>query len=264
MDRVDTSGGVARGVRGRFLDETGEPGVRFEIKAKLVIVACGSMHTPMLLKASGLDSPHIGKNLTLHPCVRVGALFAEAVNGWDGAMQSAYSDHYEKDGIILNGVYAPVNVLAAAFPGVGSAHKRLVHQMPNLGFFGGMVHDEAGGTVRRGFGREPIITYRMVPRDKERLLRCITILGKMAFAAGAKEVLAPVFGMPSIKSEAELVALEQSPPKMHRIECLAFHPLGSAKMSVDARAGVVKPSGEHGPFRICSSSTEACCPRALA
>ncbi len=244
VDRVDTSGGVARGVRGRFLDEAGEPGVPFEVRAKIVVVACGSMHTPVLLKNSGLGGHNIGRHLTLHPAVRVGALFDEAVNGWDGAMQSAFSDHYLDDGITLNGVYAPVNVLAAAFPGVGRAHKALVHQMPNLGFFGAMVHDEGGGTVRRGLGREPVITYRMAARDKTRLLRSITILGKMAFAAGAKEVFAPVFGMPTLKSVAELEALEASPPKAHKIECLAFHPLGSAKMSAREDDGVVSPTGE--------------------
>jgi choline dehydrogenase-like flavoprotein len=244
VERVDTAGGVARGVRGRFLDETGEPSVRFEVRAKLVVVACGSMHTPLLLKASGLTSPHVGKHLTLHPCVRVGGVFDDEVNGWDGALQSAYSDHFMHEGIVLNGVYAPVNVLAAAFPGVGRAHKKLVHQMPNLGFFGGMVHDEGGGVVRRGFGREPVVTYRMIPRDKARLLKCITILGKMAFAAGAKEVLAPIFGLPPVKSVEQLEAIEERPPKAHKIECLAFHPLGSAKMSRDEKDGVVKPTCE--------------------
>ena len=31
---------------------------------------------------------------------------------------------------------------------------------------------------------------------------------------------------------------------MRRIECTAFHPLGSAKMSTDPRGGVVRESGE--------------------
>ncbi|MGL1437427.1 GMC family oxidoreductase N-terminal domain-containing protein, partial [Vibrio parahaemolyticus] len=48
----------------------GEPDVRFEVRAKLVVVACGSMHTPLLLRQSGLGSQHIGRHLTLHPAVR--------------------------------------------------------------------------------------------------------------------------------------------------------------------------------------------------
>jgi len=102
----------------------------------------------------------------------------------------------------------------------------------------------ASRDLRRGLGREPVITYRMAALDKTRLLRTITILGKMAFAAGAKEVFAPVFGLPTLKSVAELEALEASPPKAHKIECLAFHPLGSAKMSAREDDGVVSPTGE--------------------
>lgn len=245
VERIDIRGGQARGVRGRFLDgTTGEPRVRFEVRAKLVVVACGSMHTPILLRQSGLDSPHIGRHLTLHPAVRIGALFDEAVDGWDGALQSVYTDHLLDQGIWLNGVYSPVNVLAAAFPGIGREHRRLVKNMPNLAFFGGMVHDDGGGSVRRWLSREPLVTYRMVRRDKDRLLKTIHVLGSMAFAAGAREVLLPVFGSPTIKKREDLDFLLEDKLAANRVECMAFHPLGSARMATDAREGVVKPTGE--------------------
>lgn len=248
VQRIEITGGKARGVRGRFLDGiTGEPGVPFEIRAKVVVVACGSMHTPILLRRSGLDSVHIGRHLTLHPGVRIGALFDEAVDGWDGALQSVYSDHYLSEGIWLNGVYTAVNVLAAAFPGIGREHRRLVKNIPNLAFFGGMVHDDGGGQVRRWLSREPLVTYKMIRRDKDRLLKTIQILGKMAFGAGAREVLLPIFGMGTIKTAKELDFLTPGAGNKlaaSRIECMAFHPLGSAKMSTVREAGVVKPTGE--------------------
>jgi choline dehydrogenase-like flavoprotein len=245
VERVDIAGGRARGVRGRFLDqETGEPRVPFEVRAKIVVVACGSMHTPILLRKSGLDDRDIGRHLTLHPAFRVSAIFDEAVHGWDGSLQSVYSDHFLHEGITLVGVYSAVNVLAAAFPGIGREHRRLVKRLPNLAVFGGMVHDDGGGQVRRWLSREPLITYRMSPRDKARLVRGMQIVGQMAFAAGAKEVMLPLFGAGTIKSERELDFLTERPPDARRIECMAFHPLGSAKMSADPRRGVVRPSGE--------------------
>jgi len=210
-------------------------------------VACGSMHTPILLRKSGLSSVHIGRHLTLHPAVRIGALFDEQVDGWDGALQSVYSDHYLSEGLWLNGVYSAVNVLAAAFPGIGPEHRRLVKSMPNLAFFGGMVHDDGGGQVRRWLSREPLITYKMIRRDKDRLLKMIQILGKMAFGAGAREVLLPIFGSHAIKSVKELDFLTPGTGNtLHasKIECMAFHPLGSAKMSTARETGVVKPTGE--------------------
>src|SRR5207248_7665314 len=126
-----------------------EPRVPFVVRAKLVVVACGSLHTPILLRKSGLDHHDIGRHLTLHPAFRVSALFDEHVGGWDGALQSVYSDHFVHDGITLIGAYSAVNMLAAAFPGVGNEFRRRVEQMPHLAVFGGMVHDDSGGRVRR-------------------------------------------------------------------------------------------------------------------
>jgi choline dehydrogenase-like flavoprotein len=244
VERVDVTSGVARGVRGRLLGEDGEPGVPFEVHAKVVVVACGSLHTPLLLRASGVDSKHVGRHMTIHPGFRVGAVFDERVEGWDGALQSVFSDHFAAEGITLVSVYPPVSILSAAFPGVAAHHRAHVHKMPNLAVFGGMIHDEGGGRVRRWLGREPLVTYRMAPRDRPRLLRGIEIVARMGFAAGAREIAMPIFGIDTLKSERELDELMARPPAMQRIECTAYHPLGTAKMSVDARAGVVRESGE--------------------
>jgi choline dehydrogenase-like flavoprotein len=245
VEKIEVAGGRAKGVRGRFLDaETGEPRVAFVVRAKVVVVACGSLHTPVLLRRSGIDHVDIGRHLTLHPAFRVAAIFDEHVAGWDGALQSIYSDHFLKDGITLIGAYSPVNVLAAAFPGVGEPFRRRAQAMPNLAIFGGMVHDDSGGQVRRWISREPLILYRMHKRDRARLMRGIQIVGKMAFAAGAREVMLPIFGTPGFTREADLDFLTERPPPARRVECMAFHPLGSAKMSARERGGVVKPSGE--------------------
>ncbi len=245
VERVDVTGGRARGVSGRFFDqETGEPRVPFEIRARLVVVACGSLHTPLLLRASGLGGPHIGRHMTLHPAFRVAAVFDEEIDGWDGAMQSAFIGDLMHEGLIFNSVYSAPNILAAAFPGVGKDHVRLTNKVRNLAVFGGMVHDDEGGTVRRWFGREPLLTYRMGGRDRERMWKGMALLGRWAFAAGAKEVLLPIFGSEPVTKPKELDELEKHPPKANRVECMSFHPLGTAKMSVDPRHGVVKPTGE--------------------
>jgi choline dehydrogenase-like flavoprotein len=245
VERVVVEGGAARGVRGRLLDaRTGEPGVRFDVRARAVVVACGSLHTPILLVKSGLGGRHVGRHLTLHPSFRVGALFDERVEGWDGAMQSVYSDHYAPSGLTLVGAYTAPNVLAAAFPGVGPAHRARVRSVPNLAFFGAMIHDDAGGRVRRWLSREPLVTYRMSDRDRARMWRGIAVLGDLAFAAGAREVLLPMFGADPIRSPADLRRLVERPPSARKIECMSFHPLGTARMSARREAGVVDARGE--------------------
>jgi choline dehydrogenase-like flavoprotein len=246
VERIHIERGAARGVRGRFLDaETGEPGIRFDIRARAVVVACGSLHTPGLLQKSGVSGGgHVGHHMTLHPAFRIGALFDERVEGWDGAMQSVYSDHFSEEGLTLLGIYTAPNILAAAFPGVGREHRRIVRSLPNLAFFGGMIHDDAGGRVRRWFSREPLVTYRMNERDRKRMWRGIEILGEMAFAAGARQVLLPIFGAAPISRPEDLRDLVARPPPARKVECMSFHPLGSARMSAAAKDGVVKSTGE--------------------
>jgi choline dehydrogenase-like flavoprotein len=235
--------GRARGVEGSLLDAEGRQGAALRVDAERVIVACGSQHTPLLLRRSGISSPHLGRHLTLHPAVRVGAIFDARVDGWDGAMQSVYSDHFAREGITLIGIYSAPNVLAAALPGLGRDLKRMVERLPHLALFGAMVHDEGSGVVRRWVGREPLVTYRMIQRDRARLLRAIEILGDMAFAAGAREVLLPIFGAPPVRSRAELARAIQAMPSMRSVECAAFHPLGSARMSATKETGVVSREG---------------------
>jgi choline dehydrogenase-like flavoprotein len=249
VERVLFEGDRAAGVEGVFLG--GHPVTRsttkkpFSIRAGTVVIAGGTLHSPLLLMESGIGSKHLGRHITLHPSVRVGAIFPDRMAGWDGALQSVYSDHYEREGITLVGVYTPVNVLAAGFPGVGPGHRRYVQQMPNFGVFGGLVHDEGGGVLRPPvIGREGLLTYDMAPRDLLRMRRTMTILGEMAFAAGATEVHLPVFGSPAMKDVTTLRTFEHEPLDPRRIESVSFHPLGSARMANDPRRGVVAPSGE--------------------
>jgi choline dehydrogenase-like flavoprotein len=244
--RVIEENGRAAGLTGHFLDAMGKRSHRFVIRAPVVIAACGTLHTPLLLEASGVGrrSDFLGQRITLHPGVRCVALFDERLDGWDGALQSVYSDHFDHQGIRLVGVYSSVNVLASGMPGVGPKLRRMAREIPHLGVFGAMIHDEGGGRVRAGLSREPILTYEMAPLDLERLRRSITILAEIALAAGAREVFPSVVGADPIRTMDDARALERRPLDPRRIECMAFHPLGSARASNDSRRGVVDQSGE--------------------
>lgn len=247
VDRILVSNGRAAGVEGRLLGgENGAPSHRFRVRAPLVVAACGTLHTPLLLHRSGVGkrSGVLGKNCTVHPAARIVARFDDRLNGWDGALQSVYSDHFAKEGIKLVGVYSAPNVLAAGLPGVGPELRRRARQLPFCGVFGAMIHDEGGGTVRPGPGREPMLWYAMAPRDLARLRRAMTILAEVAIAAGAREVFSPVFGFPAITSVEQARALEKERIDARRIECMAFHPLGSARVANDPRGGVVDQNGE--------------------
>jgi choline dehydrogenase-like flavoprotein len=66
---------VAVGVQGTWTSRDANQGTHGEplvkrtviIKAKKVVVSCGSLQSPLLLLRSGLNNPSIGRNLYLHP-----------------------------------------------------------------------------------------------------------------------------------------------------------------------------------------------------
>ena len=123
---------------------TGAAGARLRVRARRVILSAGAWHSPVLLKKSGVggDSDQVGRNLTLHPSFRVMARFHQRVEGWRGALQSAYSDAFEKQGFTLMSVYAPPGVLAATMPGIGEEQVPDARHVPHLAMFGGLIHDE--------------------------------------------------------------------------------------------------------------------------
>ena len=244
VERIDITGGTARGVRGRFLDGvTGEPRCASRCaRSSSSSRADRCTRRSFSGRAASTRSTLAGTSRSTPPSASAPSSTKRSTAGMARSRASTPITS-SREGIWLNGVYSPVNVLAAAFPGVGREHRRLVKQMPNLAFFGGMVHDDGGGQVRRWLSREPLVTYKMVKRDKARLLKAIHILGRMAFAAGAREVLTPVFGLPTVKKEKDLDFLLEDKIPASKVECMAFHPLGSAKMATTPEAGVVKPNG---------------------
>jgi choline dehydrogenase-like flavoprotein len=245
VERIVIDGGRAVGVRGRVLGgRRGKPQAPFAVHAKAVVVAAGALHTPLLLRASGLRSRAIGRNLSLHPGFAVGALSKTRLDGWRGAMQSAYTDHLAPEGILMLSMFADPSMIASRMPGVGRAHMSYARRVPNTALFAGLVRDSGRGVVRRGFGREPIITYRMTPHDKANFVRAFCTVGEMALAGGAEEVMLPIRGLGPIRSVSELREVAARPPRASRFHAISFHPLCTARMGRSPAHDVVAENGE--------------------
>ncbi|MFO0750764.1 MAG: hypothetical protein U1F43_34605 [Myxococcota bacterium] len=125
--------------------------------------------------------------MTLHPSFRMLARFDEPVRGWEGSLQSAFSDAFMAEGLTLVSLFLPVGVIAATMPGIGKEHARRAADIDKMSVFGGLVHDEGGGVVRRApLGREPIVTYRMTPANRAMIPKVLRKMAGIYFAAGAR------------------------------------------------------------------------------
>ena len=246
VDKVMSRSGRAVGVTGRLLNgPNGTLGSELTVHARRVVLACSAWYTPLILERSGVGkrSKVLGKRMTLHPGFRMMARFDEDVRGWHGAMQSAFSDAFEEAGATLVSVFIPPSVIGATMPGIGPAHHVRAQQLPNIAMFGGMIHDEGGGTVRRGFGREPIVTYRMAREDRPKVSATVRALGETYLAAGAKEVFPPLLGLPGGLSADAFRKLDLDAIPMSRFETSSQHPLGTARMGKDPVNAVVDADG---------------------
>ncbi len=217
-------GGRARGVLARM-----PSGRMLEVRAPTVIVACGTVHTPLLLRRSRLpdDSAQRGRNLALHPATAAFALMDEPVDMARGVPQSFYVDEFAGEGIMFEGVAGPPAYAAMSLPLTGEAHARAMADYRRLAQFGLMVSDESRGRVGTLAGR-PVIRYSLCERDLAKFRHGLARLEELFLAAGARQVHLP---LPAGVRPADATARD--------LKLMAFHPLGTARAHARAGHGVV-------------------------
>lgn len=235
--RIVFRGRRAVGVEGRLAS-----GARVTVHAPRVVLAGGAWHDPLVLRRSGIRHGALGRHMTLHPSIRMMARFAEPVHGWEGALQSAYSPSFMRDGLTLVSLFVPPGVIASAMPGIGPEHVQRAAELQHVAMFGGLLHDEGGGRVFSGPGREPIVTYHMAREDRARLPEAVKKMAAIFFAAGAIECFTPVLGLGPITPE-RLRHLDLSRVPGRRYECSSQHPLGTCRMGPDPKTSVVDARG---------------------
>ncbi|MFL5887336.1 MAG: GMC family oxidoreductase N-terminal domain-containing protein, partial [Thermoleophilaceae bacterium] len=69
--RILTENGRAAGVEAVYTGDDGMEQRRVTVRAPRVVVACGALESPALLKRSGIGGPAAGDYLRLHPCCAV-------------------------------------------------------------------------------------------------------------------------------------------------------------------------------------------------
>lgn len=222
--RVLVRGGRARGVQASL-----DGGVRLDVHAPEVIVAAGTIHTPLLLERSGLGgaSGQLGQNLALHPATGAFARMEEIVDMARGVPQSFYIDEFSAQGIMFEGVAGPPSYVAMSLPLMGARHAEAMADYRRLAQFGLMVSDSSRGSVRSVAGR-PLVRYDLVGADLARFRTGLARMRELFEAAGAREVYLPL--PPGVEPECA---------RVQDLKLMAFHPLGTARADARPTHGVV-------------------------
>jgi choline dehydrogenase-like flavoprotein len=237
VERVLVDHGRARGVRAQMASGAG-----VEVSSPRVIVAAGTIHTPLLLARSeiGKRSGQLGANLSLHPATAMFARMEEIVDMAHGVPQSFYVDEFAQEGVIFEGVAGPPAYAAMSLPLTGARHAEAMANYRHLAQFGVMVSDSSRGSVRAVAGR-PLIRYDLTNADLRRFRIGIARMRELFEAAGAREIFLP---LPSG------VAPERA--RLRDLKLMAFHPLGTARADARPTHGVIDGElalhGVHGVY----------------
>jgi len=220
-DDSDAGDRTVTGVRGLWTSRDSNGGVadpnrrRREviIEAPRVIVAAGTIASPLLLRRSGLNNAHIGRHLHLHPVSFLGAIWDEDVRPWEGGILTAVVNEFENldgDGYgakleattMLPGLFLPF------FPWKsGLEFKEFAAKMKRMTGYISLARDRYGGRIYP----DPVdgrcrVQYSPSKYDREHILEGITRLAEIAYVEGAREIFTAVPGLePFVRPSSEPV-----------------------------------------------------------
>ncbi len=263
-ERVMVEHGRAKGVRART-----RQGHQVTVRARAVMVAAGAIHTPALLRRSGLENRNIGRHLRLHPVTGVAGVFEEEIRPWEGVMQAVYSDEladlHAGFGMKLESAPFHPSVLATYAPWRSARqHEELMGRLAHLVPIGLLLRDSSEGEVRTGRDGEPVVHYRLNDFDIGHVRTGLDGAARVLEAAGATSVFSAhkdwVTYQPGRGRAREgfLEAADRCGWGAGQCVFTSFHLMGSARMGASPSTSACNPEGETWDARgvyVCDGST---------
>jgi choline dehydrogenase-like flavoprotein len=233
---------------------------RITVRARIFVASGGAINTPALLLRSGVPDPRglVGKRTFLHPTVVSAAIMPERIDGFAGAPQTIYSDHF-LDTLPIDGPMGykleapPIHPILAGItlPGHGAAHAQWMRRLPNLHVQIALLrdgfHEESlGGTVQLADDGTPVLDYPLTPYVWDGARRALRTMAEVQFAAGAKIVM-PIHANGAAFSDvtAAHAAIARFALAPLVTPIVSAHVMGGCPLGPDAARAVVDVNGRH-------------------
>jgi len=244
----------ANGSRG-----AGESG-RTRVVARHYVLAAGAINSPAVLLRSQAPDPYerLGARTFLHPVVMSAAVMGHKVEGWQGAPQTIYTDHFLEtqpiDGAIGFKLEAPPMhpvIFASSVTGLGQEQAQLLKQFASTHVLLALLRDgfheqSPGGQVALRSDGSPVLDYPLTPFVMDGARRALLAMAEIQFAAGARRVL-PVheLAQPYTGWQQARAALQSLPMKPLLTKVVSAHVMGGCGLAGSEKQGVVRADGVH-------------------
>src|SRR5260221_7530086 len=228
---------------------------RYQLKARIVVVAAGAMHSSALLQHSRLpvSLPALGRYFTCHPALTLMGQHGRPITNYYGFPKTYYCDTFEAsdDFILETCMYFPFTT-AKSLAGFGAAHSAMMADFRRLQMILVLVSDPALADNRiepDGEGN-PLLHYALPEPVLDAFVKSQRIAARIFFAGGAERVHAPASGQFLIEraDEPRLEALIDRPHlKLGKVSVASAHPMGGCRMGADPATSVTDAWGKvHG------------------
>ena len=252
-DRIRVAEGRAAGVEATVSHADGST-TALTVDAPVVVVACGAIESPALLLRSGIGGPATGKHLRLHPAYLVMGVYDEPIDGWNGQIQSALSDHFtgiEDDcGFLIEATSVQPGLLGASLPWEsGAAHKELMQTLRWQAPFITVARDHGSGEVVIDEHGRAVVRWGLEDDVDARLARRANVeLARLQKAAGAQRIFT-LHATPTVWNrgddfDAYIEQIEGASYEPNDVACFTAHQMGSCRMGSDPETSVADGRGQ--------------------
>jgi choline dehydrogenase-like flavoprotein len=230
------------------------------IVAKHYVLAAGAINSPAVLLRSDAPDPHgrLGLRTFLHPVVMSAGVMEQKVEGWQGAPQTIYTDHFLEtqpiDGPIGFKLEAPPLhpvIFASSVAGFGREQADLLGKFPNTHVLLALLRDgfhreSPGGKVKLRSDGSALLDYPLTEFVMEGARRALLAMAEIQFAAGARQVL-PVHELsrPYGSWAQAKHAIQALPMKPLLTKVVSAHVMGGCGAAAGEKQGVTRPDGVH-------------------
>jgi len=208
--------------------ERGDGKTPITIRADTVFLACGAIHTPALLRRSGLGSSATGRTLSMHPTVKLTAHFPEAVNRLDMGVPVYQVKEFAPRFSFGCSISAPPH-LALALVDYPDALHALPQTWPHMSVYYAMIGGGIGSVTPLPGFRDPLVRYRLDGGDLGLLSEALTKLAELLFAAGATSLYPSIADGPVLHGSDDLQRIPVTLP-IARTNLMTIHLFSSCRM----------------------------------